>query len=74
MGSKFDNGAKQPVPRVVAVNRSAGKGVPKQTVAFGELITDYGLKDDAQGKTKYPHREMKKIKFIVFPVRKTESP
>jgi MOSC domain-containing protein YiiM len=47
MGSMLDNGEKQPVPRVVAVNRSSGKGVPKQTVAFGELITDYGLKDDA---------------------------
>ena len=33
--------------RIVAVNISEKKGVPKKTIDFGELIEDFGLKDDA---------------------------
>lgn len=32
---------------IVSVNTSAGKGVPKQPVASGELVTDHGLAGDA---------------------------
>lgn len=33
--------------RVIAINRSEKKGVPKTAIAFGEFIEEYGLKDDA---------------------------
>lgn len=49
MEPKLDNDGIKPVPRVVAINRSDIKGVPKKTMAFGEFIADFGLKDDAHG-------------------------
>jgi MOSC domain-containing protein YiiM len=49
IGLKHDIDETKPVPRVVAINRSSIKGVPKQTVDFGEFIVDFGLKDDAHG-------------------------
>jgi MOSC domain-containing protein YiiM len=35
------------MPRVIAINISTKKGVPKQTIPMGEFITNFGLKDDA---------------------------
>ncbi len=34
-------------PRVVSINISFKKGIPKQPVQVGELVANYGLKDDA---------------------------
>ncbi|NJD02796.1 MAG: MOSC domain-containing protein [Ruminiclostridium sp.] len=35
------------MPKVIAVNISDKKGVPKRTIEFGEFIEDFGLKGDA---------------------------
>ena len=35
------------IPRVIAINTSTKKGVPKETIQIGEFITNFGLKDDA---------------------------
>ena len=33
--------------KVIAINISEGKGVPKKTIPFGEFIVDFGIKGDA---------------------------
>lgn len=38
-----------PTPRVVAINISETKGIPKTSIASGEFIADFGLKGDAHG-------------------------
>ncbi|TCL73167.1 MOSC domain-containing protein YiiM [Hydrogenispora ethanolica] len=42
-----ETGTENTTPRVIAVNLSAAKGVPKRPIASGEFIADYGLKGDA---------------------------
>ena len=42
-----ETGTDNATPRVIAVNLSVTKGVPKQPVASGEFIADHGLKGDA---------------------------
>ena len=37
----------QTAPRVIAVNRSAAKGVPKQSIPSGTFIAGFGLEGDA---------------------------
>lgn len=36
-------------PRVVAINTSDKKGIPKESIASGEFLVDFGLKGDAHG-------------------------
>ena len=47
--NEFSGDKERRRPRVVAVNLSETKGVPKEPVANGELIVGFGLKGDAHG-------------------------
>lgn len=44
-----ENGDQKRASRVVAVNRSEKKGVPKQSIASGDFIAGFGLEGDAHG-------------------------